>query len=392
MALSFKEIISVFIRNICVIRVLKTLLRQPLGVGLLYLLCGCITKYEAKGIDETADILVVEGIITDEESTITLSRSIGLTEGNAGNYFVNNARVYVECDDETRWQAEPYIFDEWAPQNGRYTIKTGQLNMERTYRLKIEIDELPAQTSECCSDYSCPIQTPEIDSVFWMKRGQGQPVMIHVATHSPDNDVLYYRWSYQEDWEINSEIMVDNYPYYCWNVSKSKDILVGSAEKTVFGRITDKLTEISPRDRRFSVLYQIDVKQNAISKRAYDYFANIKKNAQQTGSIFAPTPSELRGNIICTTDPDKPVIGYMDVSTTSQKRRYIWPREVYERPSSNCPFYTSEELYDTYGDDIAANPESFWENWVDVLGSYVSITCVDCTWHGTTQKPDDWPK
>lgn len=364
----------------------------------IFILCGCITDFNASGIDEVADILVVEGIITDDESTVMLSRSVNLNEEYFGDYYIDNAHVYVACDDGTQWEADSSL--NGTPRNGRYTIHTGLLNPDRKYRLKIEIEEVDStgfrQTYEYCSDYSYSIKTPEIDSIFWIKRGQGQQVTVHVSTHEPEGKVLFYRWSYTEDWEINSQYYVEGYPYYCWNRASSRDLLIGSAEKTVFGKLIDIVTELSPSDRKLSVLYRITVKQNAISKRAYNYFANIKKNVEQTGSIFTPVPSELRGNITCTTDPDRPVIGYIDVSSTTQKHCYIMRRDVYEVPYSlrqECEEVLMDSLLTWYNGEIPDDyvllyPESISPD--DPI-LYARDQCVDCRRHGTEQKPDDWP-
>ena len=391
--------------------------------------CGCITEYVATDLDQISGILVVEGVITDNESIITLSRSVNFTDRLDGaSFFVNDARVYVECDDGTLLPAErPH----WGRRdNGQYTIKTGELDPNRKYCLKFEIDEVepgcnmirsedteincPIKTYEYRSDSSYPIQTPEIDSLFWSKRGKGQPVNIHVATHSSDNKLLFCRWSYKEDWEIKSNILMDydfcnscqvavpasqdycpncgikwRYPYTCWNAAVSSEIILGSTEKTVFGRVSNLLKEIQPTDNRLSVMYRIDVKQNAISKRAYDYYTNIKKNADQSGSIFAPVPSELRGNIFCTTDQGKPVIGYIEVSMTVQKRRYFSSNDVaYEKPFSTC--------------EIIQYPGPPPTNWVyyfislpspfsPPLRYIVQRFCVDCTMNGgSLNKPVDW--
>jgi len=355
------------------------------------ILCGCITEYEPKGIDEVADILVVGGIITDDETIITLSRSINLSDEFGYTYeqqYVYNAKVFVECDDGTQWEAKLPGF-----RSGRYTIKNGKLNPELKYRLRIVIDEQPGYMRgemnpyEYLSDYSYPVKTPEIEDIFWIKRELGQPVMIHVSTQSPDNSVVYYRWSYKEDWEINSEFRVEGYPYFCWRAGTSSEILISSTERTSSGRLTYKVLDIDPWNRKLSVMYRIDVKQNAISKRAYDYFANIKKNSQQTSSIFAPIPSELRGNIICVTDMDRPVIGYVEVSLTTQNRLYI-PRStnVYERPYP-CLTIPIDTL-------LSRNDGIIPPNYVPIdpplNESYTFIYCVDCTFHGTTQKPEDW--
>ena len=359
-------------------------------IGLVFY--GCITEYNPTGIEQLSDILVVEGIISDDETVITLSRSQGVMEYIGINY-IDHARVYIDCDDGTQWTAGP------SSHMGRYTIKNGTLNPERKYRLRFEIEEIdydncisswigfgcPTAIYEYTSDYLHPIRTPEIDSVFWTKRGRGQPVMINVATSSPNNSVMYYRWSYREDWEINSEFLTSSRPYYCWNTATNREMLLASAERTVFGRITDCIVEFDPWNRRFSVLYRIDVKQNAVSKRAFDYFSNIKKNSEQTGSIFAPVPSEMRGNITCTTDPARPVIGYVDVSSTTHKRRYIRPHEVYERPSSSCVLI--------HRDSLLAWNSFIPPNWVQTSNSvyYVEEICADCTFWGTLLRPDDWP-
>lgn len=346
-----------------------------LGLCLCLVLSGCITEYEATGIDEVADILVVEGMITDDESYIRLSHSVQLTNENNSlvSSYINDAKVYIECDDATQ------LNNTQSLGNGQYSIITGKLDSNQKYRLKILIEEY-----EYCSDYSFPLKTPEIDSIVYVKKGLGQPVHIYVATHDTENKILYYRWSYKEDWEINSVIQIDNVPRYCWNKANNKSILLGTAEKTIDGRTAGKITEIMPFDKRLSVLYRINVTQNAISKRAYDYFSNIKKNIELTGSIFTPVPAELKGNITCITDPDRPVIGYVDVSITTNNHRYISRQidNLYE-PLSDCISIRDDPDGDTFipDDYIKINEDT-----------YAPAQCVDCTYHGTEQKPDDWPK
>jgi hypothetical protein len=390
-------------------------------------LSGCISEYEAKGIDEMKDILVVEGIITEGESVITLSRSLNLTSNDPPySQFINNAVVYVECDDGTKF----YASSNTGSTNGQYKISTGNLNPEKQYRLRIEIEEPDTNNGDCVvengipthcpvktfvygSPYSNPIITPEIDSVFWTKNATGQPVKIHVATHDPLNRALYYQWSFFEEWEIRSDIdsnqspITDKppfiYPYRCWNSYKSTEILLGSGEKTVFGQMTQVLTEISPSNRKLEVMYRTTVKQNVISKRAFDYFENIKKNATESGDLFSPTPSELRGNITCITDPNKPVIGYVDISTTTQKQFYITPyARVYERVNRNWEFecdenYSEPELIAMYDPDLPPINLLWVPYYWDIplfdppILLYVITYCIDCTNFGHTIRPDSWP-
>ena len=353
------------------------------GLFWCLLLSGCITEYEAKGVVEVSDILVVEGVITDDETYISLSRSVKMTDNyyyGDDTWYVNNAEVYVECDDGTR-STVSYLVG-----SGRYLIETGKLSLDRKYRLIIHIDE-----HEYCSDYSYPLTTPEFD-IIYTKKAKGQPVNIHVSTEDPDKKIMYYRWSYVENWEIQSYYVAKDHPefFYCWETGSNRNLLIGSADKMVDGKLVEVITEIPPYSRRLSVLYRIDVKQNAISKRAYDYFANIKKNVEQTGSIFAPIPSELRGNIICTTDTDRPVIGYIDISTTTSKRLYISPYtdNLYEPPFNDCQMFPRDSLIAWFGEipDFYIELDGFIGDTI-----YSTQNCADCNYYGTKQKPEDWP-
>lgn len=366
---------------------------------LCFVLCGCISEYLPKGIDRVADILVVEGIITDHETRITLSRSMSLIDADnehAAPNYVNGAGVYVECDDGTQMAAEPQ-------HAGTYLVQTGKLNIERKYRLKIELTETDhlhgqTKTNEYCSTFSHPVATSEIDSIFRMKKGKGEPVTIHVSTQSSsdfdENTVLYYLWSYIEEWESSPLMPNQQYPSVCWYEAVNNDLLLGSASKTVSGNLIDNVVEIDPSDSKLSEMYRITVKQNAISKKAYDYFTNIKKNAQQTGSLFSPIPLEITGNITCTTDPDIPVIGYVDVSTTTSKQLYISRRDnLYEPPRWDCQPLTAKELLEIHAVDVSREiPPDYTIYQAGMFGNatlYIKKSCVEC--NGVAPKPDDWP-
>lgn len=39
--------------------------------------------------------------------------------------------------------------------------------------------------------------------------------------------------------------------------------------------------------------------------------------------MFAPIPSEMKGNIRCVTDPEVPVIGFVEVATVTRLKRFF---------------------------------------------------------------------
>ena len=349
-------------------------------------------------------MLVVEGLITDDESYITLSRSGNTTEPWIDSNYIYDATVYVECDDGSIFYAEAPSGEKGSESIDaipRYFINTGTLELEKKYRLKIEIDE-GTGVNIYSSDFSYPLKTPEIDSIFWTKEGIGHPVKLHVATQSHDKGIMYYQWQYEEKWETTTLVPHYLYPSLCWNTYYSSELLLGASEKTLLGQTINKLTEIPPSDDKFALLYRIIVNQNAISPSAYDYFANVKKNATQAGSLHAPVLSELRGNIFCENEPNRPVIGYVEIATTAQKYLYIHSNEVHEPiplpppdPETGmvymqCRILGLGDIEEMFGvGNIPPDYVPFTPNYP----VYILRSCVDCTVNGgATVKPEYWPR
>jgi len=355
----------------------------------LFSLQGCISDYVPKDIDEISDLLVITGTITNRESIFKLSRSVELSDYLSDANLVNNAIVSVEVDDGTNITGN-------SIGNGEYSVSTGTLNPDKKYRLCISVDGEDYQ-----SDFLSPLYTPEIDNISTEKRSQGSPVFITVSTHDPNNQSNYYRWIYEENWEIKSDLAaqagyIDGQftlfdlstslnTYYCWGKDNSKKLSLGSSDKLTENIISNKrIIEIPCSHDKLSILYHVAVKQIQIRKEAYDYFSNLQKNVEQTGSIFAPVPSEMKGNISSVTNPELPVIGFIEVSTITSKELFVPENgELYEPKLSNCFQTITTDPYLGLPIYIYAPPEI----------SYAEGRCVDCRTRekASKKKPDFWP-
>ncbi|GHV14624.1 hypothetical protein FACS1894169_03920 [Bacteroidia bacterium] len=364
---------------------------------LLFVSVGCIEEYHAKGVEELSNLLVVEGTITEGTTTIKLSRSVGLYDNASASERVSNAIVSVESDAGKEYSAI-------SGTGGIYTIYIEKLDPETKYRLKIQVDG-----EEYESTYSKPILTPDIDKIFWTKDSNKGVANICVTTHGANDQPRYYSWSYNEIWEIRAKLYSNfmygadniiipyneitgsyNLKYYCWKSDKSNKFILASSDKLSENVITEKkLVETTPSHERFSELYYIKVYQNMLSKEAYDYFTNLQKNIESTGSIFSPVPSEIRGNIFCTTNPDIPVIGYVDVSVVKTKEVYIYPDEGLYEPKLDYLCFSvtkNDERYDESGMLLY-----YYEEMDPANSLYSYPECFDCTKRGTKNKPNFWP-
>lgn len=362
-------------------------------------LSSCISDYNHPDLEDLNDILVVEGTISNDSTLITLSKSVGINNELSDAVWIEDAILYVECDNGDKFQET--IYDG----NGNYIIKTGDLRPDQKYRLCITF-----KNKEYESEYLSPLFTPEIDSISW-KKDSSEKASLRVSTHDPNNNSLYYKWSYEEHWELKAELFADagfvdlseigqpieeytlensNNIYYCWNNNRSRRFILGNSEKFAENIIKEKeLFEMKPSNDRFSILYYIAVKQNQIRKEAYDYFSNLQKNIDQTGSIFAPIPSEMKGNIKSKQDPEELVIGYVDVSSTTYKERYIYEYEgLYEPAGSGCLSSVVEGWMPNRG--YAIYEYRYLGTEKQILSS-APKECLDCRLRGTKNKPAFWP-
>lgn len=358
------------------------------------LFMGCITDYEPDILDQVDGLLVVDGFITNDTTQIRLSQSLKMSDDFEEERAVTNAKVSVECDQGTICHS----FD--VSENGVYSINVGELNPDYKYRLAIIWNGKKYQ-----SDYLNPLISPEIDSLSVISAGQEQPVYVCASTHDAESETTYYKWTYKEIWEFHVDLYANagylngkftyydkhssKNAYYCWERDSSKVLLLASTAKLTENLIHEKKLIEIPRDHdKLQILYYINVKQNRIRKKTYDYFLNIQKNVEQTGSIFSPVSSEIRGNIACVSDPKEWVIGYVEVSTTSKIARFMPELRDFHIPSA----------YDCAKNILVSAPPDGYTLYIyggspTTPNRYAPFRCVDCTHdgRGAKNKPSWWP-
>jgi len=350
---------------------------------LLFALTGCIERYypQTEGVGH---ILSVDGIITNGITKIALSYTVGLNETLSNMTTENNALVYVESEDGYQSAMTR------SSGNGNYLIETGELNADAKYRLVIQLDG-----EEYHSSYITPAITPPVDVSYKFDPVKNN-ISICITTIGNEHQHGFYLWSYKEDWEIFSLIYMKSWLieyidmntgkwvtetfyndldspynlYYCWKADSSKLPLLGATEKLSENIIREKaIKTFNCNDDRIFELYRIKVMQNALNRDCYEYFVNLKKNTEQTGSILGTIPTELMGNIKCVTNSKIPVIGYVDVSTITTTELYL-----------------TDKYYDDSYREWLIQSSCFNKEF-----NYIYTECKDCTYYGTKRKPKDWP-
>lgn len=386
-------------------------LLQAILIVLLW--CSCRERYDANFINPDTGFLVVEGFINNGNTptVIRLSRTIKLTDATAEE-MEEGATVFIESDDNARFPLR-----ETGP--GIYTGDPINLTAGKKYRLLIQ-----AKGKEYISAYSSIRTTPAIDSISWQRESQG--VRLYVHTQDPSGEARHFQWKYEDTWETNapfsSELryvydnagkvesvwfhpngQADAPPRRCWQQAISRSLLIGTTEHLDQSVVFLPLYAISNGSPKLSVMYSTLVKQYSISKAAYNFLLRMKKNSEQLGSIFDAQPSELIGNIRCSSDPSEPVIGFVEVTQEQTKRIFLTAADVggWQYVFPGC----EPVIVDNIGDSILKNsinmglvPGAPYQSVPEpppikiITFTAYRPACVDCTLSGgSTLKPVFWP-
>ncbi|MDB5136144.1 MAG: hypothetical protein JWP37_2747 [Mucilaginibacter sp.] len=371
---------------------------------------GCRKPYLPPAISLSGNYLVVEGVInTGNDSTIVkLSRVVKLSSSNGSNPELN-AKISIESDANASYPLA-------EAGGGRYVIAGLNLSAANKYHLKI----VTSDNKTYQSDFVPVKNSPPIDSVYYLVKGNN--LQINADTHDPANSTIYYRWEFTDAWEFhsayNSFSIVSHDPfdtilfrtlsqqiYTCYKGSASTNIILNSSEKLSKDIITGNAVNLIPStSEKIGIRYSILVKQYALTKEAYKYWQQLKKNTEQLGSIFDAQPSEISGNIHCVTNPSEPVIGYISAGTAAQTRIFINTRSLpawrATTPYDQC---TLDSLYfsnpKTGNNDVRDYIYTGFQLPVYPLAppggkivGYAASTpeCVDCTLRGSSTPPSFW--
>jgi hypothetical protein len=373
-------------------------------IAILLCLClaGCKEEYDPKVKSSEQSVLVVEGVLNSGGSAtnIRLTRTYKLDDSAMLRPEIG-AQLIVESKNGTQFP----LYD--MAGNGNYQIDQLALNPSDEYRLRISTWD----GKQYASDYMPVQNNPPIDSISWKRDEEG--VRVFVNTHNPEGNTRYYRWEFEETWEIRSSYyslykMVDGYPqdrqipeeqvYFCWKNFTSSELLIGNTVQLSEDRVSEKLLfRIPAGSEKLGHRYSVLVRQFALTKEAYDFYQLMKKNTESLGSIFDSQPSEITGNIRSLSDPAEKVIGFISVAPSQESRIFISKDEVPDwnfRMNCNKTITIPNSMdsitkYFTHGEYL---PYSARKIGFVVLEWYgAERRCTDCTTrNGSTEKPWFW--
>ena len=377
------------------------------GLGLL--LSACTDPYLPDVIKDPPSYLVVDGFLNSKGvSTIKLTRTYAINSAKAAP-IESRATVYLEEEAGPRTQLRE------APL-GTYTSPT-TLTLNPAKRYRLHLTTMLGQ--EYASDFVAVKNTPPIDDFSW--RAEGDGANIYVNTHDATNATQYYRWDYDETWEIRSpyspnveyfssairQIRVP-FPQVCYGMAPSTIVQIEKTTALTQDVVKDFRLRVLPQNsERLYTRYSMLVNQYALTKAEYAYWELLRKNTESIGSLFDPQPVQLTGNVHCLSTPTALALGFVSAHSVESRRLFINRQELpaawqvrsgYEGcvPPDSVFFDNprgpsmQEQLviYFSSGQYLPIDP--IYGN-VGIRGyTFKNRDCIDCRTRGTAVKPSFW--
>lgn len=365
--------------------------------ALLLIVDSCIEPFSPPEVNSDENYLVIDGFLNvsgNDSTRIELRRTQNVNATGAPT-IERGAELAVEEEN-----GETLSLSETGP--GTYTLAPRQYNRNGKYRLRIKTKD----NQEYLSDFVGVNITPAIDSVTFRVDPVLGAGVFYVNTHDAQNKTQFYRWKFEETWEYEatyySALMVRNDTVVlrpdninkCWGKAKSGSILLGSTVKLSSDVIKDlPLNRVPIITNRLFIKYSILVKQYGLSRQAFEYWTDLAKTTQGTGSLFDVLPSQVTGNIRNTSNARMLAFGYFSAVTEETRRLTVAPRlglfprctepdtipiRCSSRDADECALNTPKLLLTYWGprsDSVLVAPHS----------------CTDCRLQGgTTERPSYW--
>jgi hypothetical protein len=73
----------------------------------------------------------------------------------------------------------------------------------------------------------------------------------------------------------------------------------------------------------------LQLRQYTLNAETFSYYRDVERQLSNSGAIFDPIASQIRGNIRCVNHPEKLVLGHFEASGCTKKTCYIKPHPYY---------------------------------------------------------------
>ena len=350
-------------------------------LAIIIAITGCIYPFEVTLPQQDSPSIVVDANIKiGAFSEVALRYVQPLDNFSSGSTFPAGS-VYIESESGEKYTTKG--------DNGVFSIDTRMASVSKKYRIVVNADG-----ETIVSDWCTPLPPPIVSDVrIWADE---LAVFVSADIDASEGSTGYIAVSFYELWRFHADYIrqygydpidkiiyslmeYDLSHYWCWKTNMPKEEVfldlnlsggkVGDLVVTRFGRSNSRNHDD----------YTVTVLARNVSESEYRFRSLMRENVSNGGNLFTPDPGEIPGNLICETNPDKRVYGYVNAYVYGSNKQHIG-YQFYILSSPASLTIPNPENYNTY----------YWQGYLPIdmtpegeIG-WGKASCYDCVEAGGT--------
>lgn len=318
------------------------------GISLLILLSlvACKEVFYADDIVSEEKIPVIQGIILEGQSPeVKLAWATNYEEN--GIAYINGAIVKITDDQGNEEMLEEAASGFYVPVNSGFKGVSG-----KTYTLYVELPsgtifesqpETIMPSAELDSLYAIPVEKKvyELNPSGSLVARDQEGLEIMAALRRNTDSVSYFRFRTDILTEItytlnpNSLLPTDVYEWKSYILDNVFDVeytYAVNGAQVVPGHnpgfvefVYNSFLANDASSAPYTYGWVVSMHVYSISANVYNYYNSIAQQLDGTNLIFAPVPSQIKGNVTCISDEDEHIIGAFEAGTEKVfYRAFAW--------------------------------------------------------------------
>lgn len=376
--------------------------RIPIVFVFCLICSACVEPYEPV-LEESQEVLVISGMISDQAGRYTVSVS------RSSPYRLPEYQP-VEFCVVTLTDQDGNMIHYTDEGEGVYTADVPETYLEVGDAVSLHVLTPDAKEYRSAYDtiYSCPL----IDSVYYefgsvetADPEKDRPgIQFYLDMTGEASDSRNILWQVEETWEYwaslignirwNEDGTSDSYHtntlFRCWKTFPLPQFYTATTRSLSSNELRRvALNFVTNETDRLSRKYRILVKQHSLSREAYKYFVRLNEQAVESGGLYDVQPSSVPGNLYNVDDPEETVLGYFHA--TQLREGHVYATNNYfdfRVPHISCDY---EPLSVAWTWPIYDRPlYIYWEG--PFAPSWTNYPeCFDCMLQGgDTIRPANW--
>jgi len=364
---------------------------------------SCVEYYEPE-LEESQEVLVISGMISDSPGRHVVRVSNSSPYRSPEFQGLGNCVVNVSDQDGNM----VHYMDEG---DGVYAADIPDDFLEVGDAVSLFVQT--PNSREYRSVYDTILACPEIDSLYWefQYTGTSDPeksrpgVQFYIDMEGSETDARNIIWRVYETWEIwaslfGNRIMrefgrVEDFQsrvlYKCWQ-SKPLDNIITASTRNLSSNSLQAvpLNFVSNETERLHITYSLNVKQQSLTLGAYNYWKRMNEQAAESGGLYEKQPASVPGNIYPVIGEDAGVLGYFYATQIKEKHVYVHNNNYWDFwiPHMDCDYQPLSTLW--------RSPTINYPVYIYAEGPFLPSwwgpeECFDCRFQGgDTIRPIPW--